>query len=301
MREAWLAGRPNRLQDGMSRWAQANRDRRALPAGLPAAPYNSRMADLKVVVSGAGRMGRQVCAAVNAEDGMAPVAYVDGLGMSAVLDGLPLYTDAPRCLAETKPDVVIDFTNAAWTPTLAEAALSAGVRLVIGTTGLSAEFTDWLEREAAAKRVGAVVASNFAVGAVLMMHFARQAARFFDNAEIIELHHDQKVDSPSGTAKTTAEMMLAARERPFIHPESEKETVLGARGAELGGVAIHSVRLPGLVAHQEVIFGGLGQTLTIRHDTTGRESFMPGVIAATRAVMGLDRLVVGLDRLMGLG
>jgi 4-hydroxy-tetrahydrodipicolinate reductase len=133
-----------------------------------------------------------------------------------------------------------------------------------------------------------------------MMQFARQAARFFDNVEIIELHHDQMVDSPSGTAKTTAELMRAARHTDFTHPNSEKEPVVGARGAELGGVAIHSVRLPGLVAHQEVIFGGLGQTLTIRHDTTGRDSFMPGVIMATRAVFERNGLVQGLDTLLGL-
>jgi 4-hydroxy-tetrahydrodipicolinate reductase len=158
----------------------------------------------------------------------------------------------------------------------------------------------WLEHEAAERKLGVVVAANFAVGAVLMMHFARQAARFFENAEIIELHHDQKVDAPSGTAKATAELMRAAREKPFVYPPTEKETIPGARGAEYGGIAIHSVRLPGLVAHQEVIFGGLGQTLTIRHDTTGRDSFMPGVIVAARAVMDLDHLVTGLDALFGL-
>jgi 4-hydroxy-tetrahydrodipicolinate reductase len=145
-----------------------------------------------------------------------------------------------------------------------------------------------------------VVAANFAIGAVLMMHFARQAAPFFEHAEIIELHHDQKVDSPSGTAKTTAELMRAARDHDFVHPDSEKEPLPGARGAQFGGVALHSVRLRGLVAHQEVIFGGLGQSLTIRHDTTGRDSFMPGVVMGTREVMKLDRLVVGLDALFGL-
>lgn len=197
-------------------------------------------------------------------------------------------------------DVVIDFTNAAWTPGLAQAALAEGVRLVIGTTGLGEDFTTWLEQECKERKTGAVLASNFAIGAVLMMHFAKQAARFFDSAEVIELHHDQKVDSPSGTAKTTAELMRAAREDAFNYRSSEKETLTGARGAEHGGIAIHSVRLPGLVAHQEVLFGGLGQTLSIRHDTTGRESFMPGVIAATRAVMESKQLVVGLDRLFGL-
>ena len=258
------------------------------------------MTDLRIVVSGAGRMGHQVAAAVLAEPGMAPVAYLDGLATPGAFEGLPLYNDPAACLDEMKPDVVIDFTNAAWTPRLAEAALPRGVRLVVGTTGLGAGFLEWLEREAAACKTGVVVAANFAIGAILMMYFARQAARFFDQAEIIELHHDQKVDSPSGTAKTTAEGMLAARGRPFSHRESEVEPLPGARGAELGGIALHSVRLQGLVAHQEVLFGGLGQTLSIRHDTTGRDSFMPGVIAATREVMKLEKLVVGLDALFGL-
>jgi 4-hydroxy-tetrahydrodipicolinate reductase len=245
-------------------------------------------------------MGRQVAAAVAAETDMAPIAYVDKLATSAAIDGLPVYTDASVCFAKSPADVVIDFTNAAWTPELCTAALANGVRPVIGTTGLSAEFMEWLADETRARKTGAFVASNFAIGAVLMMHFAKQAARFFDNAEIIELHHDQKVDAPSGTAKTTAELMRAARKGPFVHPSTEKETIPGTRGGELGGIAIHSVRLPGLVAHQEVIFGGLGQTLTIRHDSTGRDSFMPGVVAAARAVMGLDHLVVGLDALLGL-
>ena len=133
-----------------------------------------------------------------------------------------------------------------------------------------------------------------------MMEFARQAARYFDNVEIIELHHDQKVDAPSGTARTTAEMMLEARGKPFTHPETEKFTVEGSRGGDLGGIAIHSVRLPGLVAHQEVIFGSLGQTLTLRQDSTGRDSYMPGVILAARRVMALDHLVIGLDKLLDL-
>lgn len=245
-------------------------------------------------------MGRQVAGAVTAADGMSPVAYVDGLATSPVIDGLPVFTDAAACFADTPADVVIDFTNAAWTPVLAPAALAAGVRLVVGTTGLPQAFMESLAADAAARKVGAVVASNFAIGAVLMMHFARQAARFFDNAEIIELHHDQKVDAPSGTAKTTAELMYNARKDRFVHPPTEKETIPGTRGGELGGIAIHSVRLPGLVAHQEVLFGGLGQTLSIRHDSTGRDSFMPGVLAVTRAVMELDHLVVGLDELFGL-
>lgn len=258
------------------------------------------MTDIRVLVSGSGRMGRQVAAAVLAEPDMSPVGYVDGLSDAGVLEGIPLFRDAMAACEQLKPDAVIDFTNASWTPALAEACLARNVRMVIGTTGLGTEFMDWLAKESTARKTGVVVAANFAIGAVLMMHFARLAAPYFENAEIIELHHNLKVDSPSGTAKTTAEMMRAARDHDFIHPDSEKEPLPGARGAQFGGVALHSVRLPGLVAHQEVIFGGLGQTLTIRHDTTGRESFIPGVLMATREVMKLDHLVVGLDALFGL-
>jgi 4-hydroxy-tetrahydrodipicolinate reductase len=256
--------------------------------------------ELRVVVSGTGKMGRQVAQALAADAGFCHAAYVDALQPSAELDGVPVFHDAHECVEQSRPDLVIDFTNANWTPQLVEAALPRGVRLVIGTTGLGAEFVARLGDACAEKRVGAVVASNFALSAVLMMEFARQAARFFDAVEIIELHHDQKVDAPSGTAKTTAEMMLAARGRPFNHPETEKFTVEGARGGELGGIAIHSVRLPGLVAHQEVIFGAVGQALTIRQDSTGRDSYMPGVLLAARRVMELDHLVLGLDQLLEL-
>ncbi len=258
------------------------------------------MDQIRVVVSGSGKMGRQVASAVAADPGLALMGFVDGLAQSDEVDGLPVVRDPEDGLLTFAPDVVIDFTNAAWTPELARAAIPRGTRMVIGTTGLATEFMDALDRDCREAKLGAVVAANFAIGAVLMMHFARQAARFFDNAEIIELHHDQKVDAPSGTAKTTAEIMAAARKDPFIYPATEKETLPGSRGARFQNLAIHSVRLPGLVAHQEVIFGGLGQTLTIRHDTTGRDSFMPGVLAATRAVMSLDHLVVGLDALFGL-
>ena len=258
------------------------------------------MTDIRVVVSGSGKMGRQVAAAVSAAEGFTAVAFVDKLAAADAVDDLPVYRAAQACFAAHPADVVIDFTNAAWTPELAPIALAAGVRMVIGTTGLSSEFMAWLAAESAARKLGVVVASNFAIGAVLMMHFAKQAAPFFESAEIIEMHHDQKVDAPSGTAKTTAELMRAAREDAFRHAPTEKQTILGTRGGEYGGIAIHSVRLPGFVAHQEVIFGGLGQTLTIRHDSTGRDSFMPGVLMAASASMTLDHLVVGLDALLGL-
>jgi 4-hydroxy-tetrahydrodipicolinate reductase len=145
-----------------------------------------------------------------------------------------------------------------------------------------------------------VIAPNYAIGAVLMIYLAKIAGRFFDFAEIIELHHEKKVDAPSGTALSTAKEILAARGKPFERNVPDAEPLPGSRGAELDGITLHSVRLRGLVAHQEVLFGGQGQTLSIRHDTTGRDSFMPGVLLATRAVLERKELVRGLEALFGL-
>jgi len=255
---------------------------------------------IRVLGSGTGRMGQEVARAAEAAEDVELVGFVDGLASPGTLWGKPLFADPGEAIERLQPDVAVDFTNAAWTPRLAEAALPRGVRLVVGTTGLDRQFLERLEEECRERRLGSVVAPNFAIGAVLMMWFARKAAAFFDSAEIIELHHEQKVDAPSGTAKATAEGMVAARGRPFARNVPEREPVPGSRGADVGGVSIHAVRLPGLVAHQEVIFGGVGQTLTIRHDSTGRDSFMPGVLMAVRRVMELDHLVFGLDALLGL-
>jgi 4-hydroxy-tetrahydrodipicolinate reductase len=180
------------------------------------------------------------------------------------------------------------------------AALPRGVRPVIGTTGLSQEYVDGLARECRERKVGGVIAANFSLGAVLMMHMARIAAKHFESAEIIELHHDQKVDAPSGTSIATARGMIEARGgKPFLRNTPDMTPIEGSRSGEIGGVTIHSVRLPGYVAHQEVIFGALGQTLTIRHDSN-RESYIPGILLATREVMRRDELIVGLGTLMGL-
>ena len=261
---------------------------------------------IKVMISGSGKMGHEVLRAVAAEPGLEPVAVVDALAAGdqiALPDGsrtIPLGTDAYALIARTHPDVIVDFTNADWTPKLTRAALDAGVRLVIGTTGLSDAFVAELRDECARRGIGAVLAANFALGAVLMQHMAALAARFYGHAEIIEMHHDQKVDAPSGTSLATARGMAEAREGPFTHPETRKQTLPGTRGGEISGITIHSVRLPGLVAHQQVIFGAPGETLTIRHDSTGRESFMPGVILSVREVMQRKELIIGLDRLIGL-
>jgi 4-hydroxy-tetrahydrodipicolinate reductase len=260
---------------------------------------------IRVVVSGTGNMGREVLAGVVRDPDFEPVGVLEGLSKDtevALPDGaiLPLSADAPALLDATKPDVIIDFTNAQWTPRIAGPALERGVRLVIGTTGLTDEWLDSLERSCRERGVGAVVAANFAIGAVLLIHMAKTASRFFDSAEIIELHHDRKVDAPSGTALTTAKEMLAARGRPFDRNVPELTPLADTRGGHVDGLTVHSVRLPGLVAHQEVLFGGQGQTLSIRHDTTGRDAFIPGVLLAAREVMRRKELVRGLEALVGL-
>jgi 4-hydroxy-tetrahydrodipicolinate reductase len=261
---------------------------------------------IRVLVSGSGKMGRELLAAVCREDNLEPVGVVDlyaGGDSISLPDGagdVPFGSDSAAIIEQTRPDVAVDFTNAEWTPRLADAALAAGVRLVIGTSGLGEDFVHHLEAECEKRKLGAVVASNFALGAILMQHMAKTAAPFYGSAEIIELHHDQKVDAPSGTAIATAKGMAEARGKPFARAETQRENLPGTRGSDVDGVTIHSVRLPGLVAHQEVIFGSPGEVLTIRHDTLGRESFMPGVLLAVRHVMEHPGLVVGLDRLIGL-
>jgi 4-hydroxy-tetrahydrodipicolinate reductase len=260
---------------------------------------------IRVLISGSGKMGRAIVDGLEEEADLRPVGVVDGLALPgtfplASAGTIPLFNNAEAACAETSPDVVIDFSNATWTPVLTDAALAHGVRTVIGTSGLADDYVERLSQQCAEKGIGSVIAANFALGAVLMMHMARIAAKFFDSAEIIELHHDQKVDAPSGTAIATARGMEEERGRPFERNEPEAMPIAGARDAASGGVTIHSVRLPGLVAHQEVVFGGRGQTLSIRHDTYGRDSFIPGIVLATREVMQRRELIVGLDRLIGL-
>ena len=259
---------------------------------------------LQIVVSGTGSMGRQVMAAVEAADGLMLAGVLEKFSQDATyaLPGgrlVPLRT-TPQGLTDLGADVLVDFTQAAWTESLLPVALAAGVRPIVGTTGLPAAWLTEMQHAYAERGLGGVVAPNFALGAVLMMHLATIAAPFFDAAEIIEQHHDGKADAPSGTAISTAHGMRAARTADFQRNQPEREPLPDARGAQHAGVSIHAVRLPGLVAHQTVLFGGVGETLSIRHDSTSRESFMPGVIRAIRAAPALDHLVVGLDRLMGL-
>jgi 4-hydroxy-tetrahydrodipicolinate reductase len=251
-------------------------------------------------------MGKEVLAAVCGDADLEPVGVLEKFSAEEYVSlpdgsGLVHLDKDPRALfSRARPDVVIDFTNEEWTPHVVKAALESGVRMVIGTTGLSEGLLSELERGCKEKGLGAVAASNFAIGAVLMMHLAKIAAKHLDHAEIIELHHNQKLDAPSGTAIATAKGMLASRGHPFVEASTQKEMIGGTRGGSLEGIAIHSVRLPGLVAHQEVIFGGQGQTLTIRHDSVDRSSFMPGVMMAIRALSTRPGLTVGLEPLLDL-
>jgi 4-hydroxy-tetrahydrodipicolinate reductase len=209
-------------------------------------------------------------------------------------------TDLAHAIEKCAPNVMVDFTRPDVVEGNLRIALAAGVDCVVGTTGLTEEL---LAELAALAPEGTCLffAPNFAVGAVLMMQFAEKAARFMPHAEIIELHHDRKLDAPSGTSIRTARMIAAARASiPDVPgPETELPDMDGARGTLVDGVTVHSVRLPGLVAHQEVVFGGQGQTLTIRHDSIDRTSFMPGVVLAVREVGTHDGLVIGLEKLMG--
>ncbi len=261
---------------------------------------------IHVVVSGTGFMGREVLAALAREPDLEPVGVLEKFAQEEFVslpggDGLlPLGADPHTLLDRARPDVVIDFTNADWTPLVTDAAVQRGIHLVIGTTGLSESYLQGLEAACRAKDIGAVVAPNFAIGAVLLIHMAKLASRYFDFAEITEMHQQNKADAPSGTAVTTAREMVEARGKPFRHTTPERETLENARGAVYEGIALHSQRLPGFVAHQEVAFGGLGQTLRLRHDSTGRESFIPGILLATREVVNRRGLILGLDKLIGL-
>lgn len=263
------------------------------------------MAAIRVAVAGAlGRMGREVARAVAQDPELTLAAGIVRRDLAGAAKEwayeAPLFDDCSTAFAQEGPAVLVDFTTPQAVGPNALAAISAGVRPVIGTTGLSPADVANLAARCAERGLGGVVAPNFAVGAVLMMQFARLAAPFFEYAEIIELHHERKVDAPSGTAMATARGMLERRGQDFQRTAAKTEAVAGSRGAELGGIGLHAVRLAGLVAHQEVLLGTLGQTLSVRHDTTSREAFVPGVLLATKRVMDLDRLVHGLEHLLEL-
>lgn len=245
---------------------------------------------IRVAVAGAnGRMGQEVVTMLGQDKQLVYVGALDTRGEDE---------DIRARLDEMKPDVLVDFTTPHSVYRHLEICLQHGIRPVVGTTGLSQDEIQEMTRRFGEAGLGCIVAPNFAIGAILCMKFAAMAAKYMPHVEIIELHHDRKLDAPSGTALKTAEMIAAVREEiKQGHPE-EKETIPGARGAEYEGFRIHSVRLPGMVAHQEVLFGATGQTLSIRHDSINRESFMPGVNMAIKAVMNMNGFLYGLEHLI---
>ncbi|MBB6449059.1 4-hydroxy-tetrahydrodipicolinate reductase [Geomicrobium halophilum] len=258
--------------------------------------------EIRIILAGPrGKMGSAARQLIANTAHFQLVAYLDRKQESETgfSDGqVQVYTDVEQCLSEVEADVFIDLTTPDAAKINLEKALDHHVRPVIGTTGFSEAEIERLRQKSEDKSLGVMIVPNFAIGAVLMMKFSQMAARYFDDVEIIERHHDRKLDAPSGTALKTANMISEVRsEKAQGHPE-ETETLEGARGGNVDGMPIHSVRLPGLVAHQEVVFGGSGQTLTIRHDSIDRGSFMPGVKLAVETVINAKTLIYGLEQIM---
>jgi 4-hydroxy-tetrahydrodipicolinate reductase len=249
-------------------------------------------------------MGQEVFSAVSRDPELEVVGAVERevsqeyLPLPGSSKLIPFSSKLESILDICHPRVVVDFSVAEATMPMVRVATGHGVNLVIGTTGLSSDDLTEIDELSKRNGVGAVAAPNFALGAVLATHLAEMAARFFDWAEIIEMHHEKKVDAPSGTALSTARAMVESRGKPFLHTSMEESD--GSRGVEIDGVALHSIRLPGLLAHQEVILGALGQTLKICHSAISRECYMPGVIMAIKEVVKLKGLVYGLDTLLDL-
>ncbi len=264
------------------------------------------MARIRVAVTGAlGRMGREVIAAVARQPDM---AVVGGVVRTAGADhltlptggSLPLVGDLATLVERAPVDVVVDFSQPAATPVFARAALPRGVALVVGTSGLGEDTLAEMRALSHQHKVGVVVGPNFGIGGVVLTHLCRIAAPFFAYAEIVEMHREGKADAPSGTSLAIARALVAARGGPFAHNVPQHETIPGTRGGELGGVAIHSVRSPGAVGVHEVIFGGPGESLVVRHDSLTRESFTPGVLLAVREVLKRREFIYGLEALLGL-
>lgn len=244
---------------------------------------------MEIAVFGAnGRMGAEVCRAVGRAEGLDLITGLD-------------YGDSKEDAGQAQ--VIVDFTHPESVMDNLKWAIENGIHAVVGTTGFTEDRLDQVREWLAANpEVGVVIAANFSIGAILMMDFAKRAARFFDSVEIIELHHPTKADAPSGTATSTARQIAAARQAAGLGPvpDATEQEVPGARGADIDGIRVHSVRVKGLIAHQEVLFGTEGETLTLRHDSLDRASFMPGVIEAVRAVPNRPGLTIGIEGILGL-
>lgn len=270
----------------------------------------SRSAILRVAVAGAtGRMGREVILAVGQASDLALVGAVARgfagsgrphqlpLEIELASDGVATFADVETCLRRTKPDVLVEFTSAAAAPASLRCTLEAGVSAVSGTTGMPPSEVAGVGALAEARGLGAAIIPNFSLGATVLSILARNAAPYFAAAEIVELHHDQKRDAPSGTALALAKTVSAALMRPLAAPANPG---VPSRGLAVDGIPVHSVRLSGLMAHHELIFASAGETLTLRHDSISRASFMPGVLLAVRNVGRFKGLVTSLERLLEL-
>ena len=262
---------------------------------------------IRIIVAGPrGRMGSTAIEMIKNEPNFQLVACLDrknnGKRLKDISDihplDVPIFDHPDECFKTVQADIFLDLTIPEVGYRHAKSALQHHIRTVIGTSGLTNDQINDLTKLARNHRVGCIIAPNFAIGAVLMMQFAKFAAQYFPNVEIIEKHHDQKVDAPSGTALKTVDMIRETREKMQQGHPDEYETVSGARGGNIDGIPIHSVRLPGLVAHQQVIFGGNGQTLTISHDSLNRHSFMDGMKLAIHHVMSLRELIYGLENIL---
>jgi len=263
---------------------------------------------INVFVAGScGKMGMETIRTVLAQDDMKLVGVSDiqnqGTDIGEIIGlksvGVPISGSVNKDkLIEAKADILVDFTNPKSVFLNAKEAIRANVVPVIGTTGLDNTEISELEEMAKEKDVGVFIAPNFALGAILMMKFAVETAKYFKHVDIIEYHHDNKLDAPSGTAIKTAELISQVRKPMLQGNPNEYEKIPGSRGGDFNGIHIHSVRLPGMIAHQEVIFGGLGQTLTIRHDAYTRETYMPGVMMAIRKSYKTKKFIIGLENLL---
>ncbi|WP_342512199.1 4-hydroxy-tetrahydrodipicolinate reductase [Sporosarcina sp. FSL K6-1522] len=263
---------------------------------------------IKVAIAGIrGRMGSTALQAITGAPDMEVVAALDYKyeGMyyhdSAVTEepvGIPFYTSLADLAADTQPDILLDVTDPDAVFHNVKEAIALGIHPVVGTSGLTQDHLAILSELSVAARLGGIIAPNFSIGAVLMMKFSAMAARYLGDVEILEMHHDRKLDAPSGTAVKTADMIKEVRE-PHVqgHPE-EQEHQAGARGADVEGMKIHSIRLPGLLAHQQVLLGGEGELLTIRHDSFDRNCFMPGILMAIREVREQEHLIYGLENII---
>lgn len=236
----------------------------------------------KIIVNGAtGKMGQMT------------VATLEQIPDFKLVAALSSKDNLKEAIEKHRPDIVVDFTVATVSYENTKTIINANVHPVIGSTGLTKEQLQELQTISREKKLGGIIAPNFSIGAILAMRFAKEAARFYSNVEIIEYHHDKKLDAPSGTAIKTAEMIAETRE--FSSPKPQHEIVTGSRGATLNGIPIHAVRLPGIVAKEEIIFGAPGETLTIQHNAIDRSAFMQGVVLACQKVLTMNELVYGLE------